>query len=223
MRASTPSAGVPHKSVYRDAFVQNVHRLLGMGYEKVRQAFAGDALRRKEEPEITGRMVENMAEVIEACDSPDWVKDYQVQEDVRLDYDGKEGIRRPYVDIVVVLRAPSGPWQRFHFEAKNIKSTDSLSTYLSNAGLGRLLRGYYARGHEHAGMLGYVQVGVCDDWATEVKNVLGQCRNDFGLPPRGEYWSKRSDVPALSSLYTSSHPRAKDCPKQIHHTFLLCY
>ena len=223
MRASTPSASVPHKAVYQDAFVQNVHRLLGMGYEKVRRAFAGDDLRRKKEPEITGRMVENMDKLIQDYVSPDWVKDYQVQEDVRLNYDEKEGIKRSYVDMVVVFRAPSGSWKFFHFEAKNIESADSISTYLSNVGLGRLLSGYYARGHEHAGMLGYVHAGACDDWATEVKNMLGQCREDHGLPPRGEYWSKRFDVPELSTSYTSSHPRAKDCPKQIHHTFLLCY
>jgi hypothetical protein len=194
-----------------------------MGYEKVRQAFAGDDLRRKEEPDVTGHIVKNMGDVIQNRSSPDWVKDYQVQDDVRLNYDEKEGIRRQYVDIEVVFRAPSSPWQFFHFEAKNIENTKSLATYLSDAGLGRLLSGYYARGHEHAGMLGYVQAGVCDDWATEVKNLLGQSRNNYGLPPRGEYWSKRADVPELSSSYTSSHPRAKDCPKQIHHTFLLCY
>ena len=193
-----------------------------MGYEKVRQAFAGDALRRKKEPKITGRLVENMNGVIQGRTAPDWVKVYHVQEDVRLNYDGKEGNDRSYVDIVVTFCASSGPRRFFYFEAKNIKDSASLSTYLSDAGLGRLLSGYYARGHEHAGMLGYVQAGACDDWATEVNNLLGQCREDYGLPPRGKYWSKRADVPELSSSYTSSHPRAEDCPKQIHPTFLLC-
>lgn len=194
-----------------------------MGYEKVRRTFAGSDLKSKKEPKITGRLVEHMDKVIQDRASPDWVKDYQVQEDRRLNYDDKEGNDRQYIDMEVVFRSPSGSWKYFHFEAKRIDGTASLAQYLNEAGLKSLLDNYYARGHEHAGMLGYVQAGACEDWATDVKKILGNCRKDYGLPPQGRYWSKRSDAPELVSSYTSSHPHALDCPKQIHHTFLLCH
>src|SRR2546427_5962096 len=85
---------------------------------------------------------------------------------------GKLGKRRKRVDIEFE-RSSRGVAFHFHFEAKRLYRSDSLSEYLGDEGLGMFLSGDYASDERVGGMLGYVQRDSLDAWLGKLQIELG--------------------------------------------------
>src|SRR4051794_17169028 len=114
---------------------------------------------------ITQRTVEEIITLIEAKDSPTWMRRYTATDNLPLSFPSRPGKQRPRIDIeILCLRGRPRP--RFHFEAKRLGPSNPVSPYLGPEGLGCFVTAQYARDSDEAGMLGYVQGGTCDSWAT---------------------------------------------------------
>ena len=149
------------------------HALLTVaeGYARMDAARYADA----EEPAITGELVAQMRRFLESGEAPEWADRYSVHDDPPLDVPGRQGKRRPRVDVEVECLAP-GRRPRLRFEAKRLKPSGNraVSVYLGSEGLGCFLAGRYPLTHGEAGMLGYVQ---CDDkaiWADRIGQALAE-------------------------------------------------
>ena len=60
----------------------------------------------REEDDITGELVQAMKEIQDQDDIPDWIVNYTIYEDPRLNVPGKKGKRRPKVDIQFEIVRP---------------------------------------------------------------------------------------------------------------------
>lgn len=207
-----------NRTTYQRAFVRNVHRVLSLGYQRLCRNGGSGVLVAKEEPAITGLLVEAMRAVKHQVD---WRLD--IDDDPPTNDDPrKEGKNRPRIDIQVRRLNKSGHEPRFHFEAKRLHDDGSLSKYLGNDGLKSLLSGYYAKGDSDAGMLGYVQNEPPLAWAERVRGRLDTDRDGYKLALTGQCWKKRPDPPELDLSFASAHPSGKRSIT-VHHTFLRCH
>jgi hypothetical protein len=213
--AKTPDK-TSNRAIYHRAFVRKVHRVLSLGYQRLCSSGGSGVLVAKEEPAITGLLVEAMRAV---KNQVDWRLDIDDDPPIN-DHSKKEGRNRPRIDIQV-RRLSSGHEPRFHFEAKRLHDDGSLSRYLGDDGLKSLLSGYYAKGDGDAGMLGYVQKEPPLAWAERVRGRLETDRDRYNLAPTGQCWKKHAE-PGLDLSFASAHPRSKQ-PITVHHTFLLCH
>ncbi len=217
------TAGTPRRSSnrapYRHAFVRDVHRVLSLGYRHLCNTEKAVALQAKQEPAITGLLVKAMKEVRHQAHC----HYFDIDDDPRLNDGEKEGRDREQIDIQVTRLASRPEAElRFHFEAKRLYRSDSVSEYMGDKGLKALLTEYYAKGDDHAGMLGYVQQGTPHEWAEKIREKLDTDRNGYGLTPNDACWLKRDDESALDDSYSSHHPNCSR-PITVHHTFLMCH
>ena len=235
MRAPVPSGSAPGAARYQEVFVDRVHQLLARGYELMRAACAETELQQKDEPKITGLLVKAMNKARHDDQIRDWAWLFCVKDDPRVDDHGLEGNDRPRIDIQVQELRQAPPEPCFQFEAKRLYDDGTLDKYMGTPGLQSLLNGWYAREHDDAGMLAYVQAELLETWAARVHSRLGQRRKLYGLCSAGPYWTKRGGLVGLVS-YTSFHPEApertarahpeahehRNRPLRVHQTFLLC-
>jgi hypothetical protein len=209
--------GLPPRD--REAYLANfrlhVHTLLWMGYERLdRGRLAG-----LDEPSITGELVRSIREAMAEDTAPDWVINYSLRDDPPLDSPGRFGRSRPRVDIEFE-RVQRGARPCYHWEAKPLRDGSSIGAYLGDEGLGCYLSGLYARGHDEAGMLGYVEVEDERAWATRIEASLLRSPQKFSLLKDGA-WSRVSVVSEIEHSYRTRHRRQQDRrPITVYHALL---
>jgi hypothetical protein len=113
--------------------------------------------------------------------------------------------KRPRVDIEII-NVKSRLRPRFHIEAKRLGRGNGVGKYVGKSGLGCILAGEYARAYDDAGMIGYVQVDACSDWAGKIERKLHGNRAGYRLVS-GSDWRSTSPTPELTLVYLTEHRR----------------
>jgi hypothetical protein len=197
-----PSGATSNASDLRKAFVQWVHQLVQLGYERLTPADHAN----EEEPAITGFLVEAIDNVLSDRAKP-WMTRFSVHDDPPVNDGRRKGKQRKRVD----LRIDSGhfrPRARFRFEAKRLGKRHPVTIYLGAEGLGCFLRGDYAREEDEAGMLGYVQFGDLEDWGGKIRDELAKTPNSYAVDPEVAFSPHTITSSELLKTYRSQHNRS---------------
>jgi hypothetical protein len=169
---------------------------------------------------VTEELVVAIIEAIEAPGADSWMQRYHVVDDVRVRHPQKRGKKRPRVDIEITNMRP-GRQPRLHFEAKRLCRGHAVGQYIGRKGLGCIIAADYARDHDDAGMLGYVQSGNSDDWATKIEKKLLGNRNVHHVV-EGSVWETSELTPELTHVFRTQHNRPSLArPVVVYHTLLL--
>ncbi len=193
-----------------------MHELLALGYSRLDSR----AFHSTDEEAITGELVRAIRDACDDPASPKWVDHFAVHDDPRVDDGVRKGKHRLKVDIGFES-SERRPRLRFPFEAKRLGPKHPVSVYLGASGLGCFLRGDYARDEQEAGMLGYVQSGDADDWATKIESELTDKPDAYGVR-NDDVFSHEVIDPALTNTYRSRHDRPTvGEPISVYHTLLL--
>jgi hypothetical protein len=212
-RAQGVSANTPD---LRRVFVARVHQLLALGYRRMDAKPFGF----QEEPVITGELARAMNAAIDDDGSPLWTHDFSVQDEQTINDGTLKGKHRKRIDIGVRSSRPR-PRNHFSFEAKLLSDKHPLRDYLGDNGLGRFLRGQYAKEDKDAGMLGYVQSESEGEWAQRLQIEL-QSREVEHSVCEGCCGVKHRFRSGPTYTYLSRHSRdAMNSPIDVYHTFLL--
>ena len=205
-----------NRSLYLRAFLRDAHRLIALGYSGT------DPTKQKKTVEefITQRIVEEIIKLIEAKNSPTWMRRYSATDNLPLTYPGKPGKQRPRIDIEILCLS-GRPRPRFHFEAKRLGDGNAVGPYLGPKGIGCFVVAKYARDSDEAGMLGYVQAGTCDSWADKIRQSIANDPAKYAIVA-GTDWEAVTIVPGCADSYRTQHDRASlkrvVC---VYHTLLL--
>lgn len=183
-----------------------VHRVLAVGF---RRLVAATRLLAKEETAITGLLVDQMRALVQGRDCPKGAEHFAIHDDRPESGEAVEGRRRPRIDIVVE-RTGKGRWPQFHVEAKRLNRPDSVAEYIGNDGVGCFLSGKYAKDEPDAGMLGYIQQGTPQTWATRLGTKLATMG-----------WTEHPLDVSLPHSYVSSHMR-NGRKFELFHVLLVC-
>ncbi|MGH9422034.1 MAG: hypothetical protein ACRD3J_18800 [Thermoanaerobaculia bacterium] len=202
-------------SVYEDALARRSHEFLALGHARLAPAdLAG-----LEETDITGKLCDAMNEVLDSPEAPEWATLVTVVDDQPESIGGRMGKRRPRTDVCVRCINPR-PEYRFRFEAKRLHSTNSLAAYLGEAGMLALVRGYYGP-LGHGGMIGYVQTGAENEWATRIQTTLREAPQDYDVVEPVAFVPLGVNVP--EPVFCSEHHAAlPNTFARITHTLLRC-
>jgi hypothetical protein len=201
---------------YRTGFLRDAHRLIARGYARLDTA----SLARTVEEDITDYLASAITDAIQELGSPRWMHRYFVVDDTHVRHPNKRGKKRPRVDIEII-NVHSNLRPRFHFEAKRLGRKNGIGKYVGKSGLGCILSGEYAREQEDAGMLGYIQLSTCADWAAKIEKKLTGDRAAYQLRD-GSAWEQRSPTPELADVFRTRHERpALNLPVDVYHTLLL--
>ena len=203
---------------YRQITLVRVHELLKLGYQRLDRV----SCRTAHENDISGDLADSIEDVLDDAPgdaSHEWMNRFSVHNEAPVRDPRRKGKRRRRVDIRIDS-AMRRPRTRFAFEAKPLGTGHSVRKYLGHNGLGRFLRGEYARTEDTAGMLGYVQSDKPADWAERIGRTLGESPVDYLVLPQGN-WRRASLVDGLEHTYCSSHSRQTvNTPIDIYHTLL---
>ena len=153
----------------RHVFICRVHQLIELGYARMNPS----AFQSTDEPDITGELICAIDQVCDDPESEGWISFFTPHDDPPVNDPMRKGKNRRKVDI----RIGSGeyrPRQKFHFEAKRLGKGLAVGVYLGPEGLGRFLRGEYARDEDMAGMLGYVQSEDPQHWADKIQAAIAK-------------------------------------------------
>jgi len=215
--------GTTNRDAYRQSFLRNIHRLLELGY----QSLVVKSYTNAEEDDITGDICKRMKELTEENPTEKWMAHFSIHDqdplNDRLHPDtGKvrRGKRRPRLDIRL-MNNKSMPKPRFCVEAKRLYSSNSVSGYMDDEGLGAFISGYYADKDDAAGMLGYVQADSVTEWLPKLRKKL---LSDTGLQPqaKGELWPSFQFKGGPANTYLSLHKRVEKMPDlEVYHTFFV--
>lgn len=221
--SSQPVSGTSNRDAYRKSFLRHVHCLMQLGYESLAPANFTSA----EEDDITGEICKRMKQLTEDAPSEKWMTNYSIHDQDPLNerlspVTGKirRGKRRPRLDIRLVNKQ-SIPNPRFCIEAKRLYSSNSVSDYIDDEGLGAFVCGYYAESDNAAGMVGYVQRDSIADWLPKLQKKL---LTDTGLQMQanGDAWSLSPFKKGPQHTYRSKHNRSKNLPAiEVFHTFFI--
>jgi hypothetical protein len=199
---------------YRQVVLVRIHQLLSLGYRRLN----GASYRAVHEEEISGDLADSIDDVLDDA-SQEWMDLFSVHNEAPVRDPKRKGKHRRKVDIRI-CSAQSRPRTRFAFEAKPLRDGKSVATYVGEHGLGRFLRGEYARGERWAGMLGYVQSDRLAEWAERIGAVLGQSPQDYRVVEGGG-WQHTPLVDGLEHSYHSTHSRdTVEGVIDIYHTLL---
>ena len=106
------------------------------------------------------------------------------------------------------------------FEAKRLRHKRSTSAYFGKDGIQCFLDGRYARNDPIAGMLGYVQTGSPESWASSIRHAIDKAAASLYLRMLVDEHGEPLPVD-LPYAYRSCHDRpAVGHPINIFHTFL---
>lgn len=150
------------------------HLLLTEGYQRMEPAKYANW----KEPDITGEICVNIQEFLESPESPEWVENYALRDDPKLNVPDKYGESRPRIDIEFEL-IRRGERPKFRFEAKRLGAKHPVSKYLGSEGLGAFLDGYYPLSYPMCGMLGYVQSKTTTIWRTKLQAELNKNPHNY--------------------------------------------
>ena len=209
------SGGSDNATDYRQVFLVRVHRLLRLGYERLDRS-ACDAA---DEEEISGELGDAIEFVLNDTSSPPWMDFFHVHNEKPVRDPERKGKRRRRLDIRIDS-AEQRPRTRFPFEAKRLAEGHGVGTYLGEDGLGRFLRGQYARSEDMAGMLGYVQSGEPEAWAASIGRTLSESPQKYCIV-EGMNWQHNLLLGGVEQTYRSSHRRQRfNRVIDIYHTLL---
>ncbi|HAN91584.1 MAG TPA: hypothetical protein DCQ33_05830 [Nitrospira sp.] len=205
--AATPEDDIRHR--YQAELRLHAIELLRLGHARLDTA----SFVSSEEEDITGRLKEEIEQVIEiAPDSPSWVVHYTVYDEEKPSGTGILGKSRPRIDITIKRswkRREEHP--RFRFEAKRLKADNRISAYFGKEGIGCFLRGTYPLSHGEAAMIGYVQAGSLSEWQDRLGAYVS--RKPARLRAiKGRTWA---DYPCRLPHSSVSEHRSKDWPRLV--------
>jgi hypothetical protein len=202
-------------SVYEDALARRSHELLMLGHARLVPA----DLAALEETDITGKLCDAMNDVLDSPDAPDWATIVTVVDDQPESVGARTGKRRPRTDVCVRCTSPR-PEHRFRFEAKRLQTARSVAEYLGEDGMLALLRGYYGI-LRHGGMIGYVQTGAENEWATRIKTALREAPRDYYVVEPVAFVPLGVNVPE-PVFFSEHHAALPNTFARITHTLLRC-
>jgi hypothetical protein len=196
--------------------VNHVHELVSIAYLRVDTASLSSA----EEPDITGRLVAAIKDVLNARSGPSWRSHYCVRDDPPV---GRAGGRsRPRVDIEFERTSPL-PRPQFQFEAKRLHSPSCVGRYLGSEGLQRFITKRYATNDEDAGMLGYVQNSDSQAWGLRLQQRMRSSMSQYQMRTIATPWPTQSIVANRGVRFHSVHARKTGADIAISHTLLRFY
>ena len=211
-RRPPPSAGGSQKKpVYVAAFIQKVLVLLHMGHQRLDfSSYASSA-----EDDITGELVTAVKDVLTDDRSPSWCYRFFCRDEERLNTGNRRGKNRRKVDISFERGGEAWLRPQFQFEAKRLRDGRSVGAYLGGDGLGCFFAGQdaYAREHDDAGMLGYVQAEDETAWASRIGSRLAKEPRKHHVSPDGA-WSGMAVADGPSHVYRTRHDR-QDPPRPL--------
>ncbi len=156
-----------------------------------------------------------------------WMQFYSVHDDPPVNEpksrrERRTGRGRKRLDIRIDLTRTS-PRSRFRFECKRLGRGYSAAKYLGVDGLGRFLRGEYAREDVRAGMLGYLQSDDEEKWAGKIEAAMAFAEDHRAIRPDSP-WRHEPVIKELIHTYRSGHSRGHGRrPIEIFHTLLRLY
>jgi hypothetical protein len=215
-KAAKKAGSSSNRPDYVASFLRDTHRLVARGYARMTPAsFKGTI-----EEVITEKLVEAINAAIQSPGAESWMHRYHAVDNLPLSHPEKSGKKRPRVDIEIT-NVRAGPHPQFHFEAKRLGRGYPVGQYVGRKGLGCIIHADYARDHDDAGMLGYVQTGTCDDWGAKIeKKLMGDGATHCLLP--GSSWRQSIITKELSHTFRTQHDRPSlSRPVDVHHTLLL--
>jgi len=218
-RSHQPRRQSENLADYGRLFLPRVYRLVKLGYDRMKPAEYACS----QETAITGSLVEAIDAVLDRPPVP-WMKFYSIHEDPPVnELKGRRqrriGKGRKRLDIRIDLTRTS-PRTRFRFECKRLGRGHSLGTYLGADGLGRFLRGEYAREDVRAGMLGYLQSDDEEKWASKIEAAIASAEDRYAVQ-RDSPWRHEPVINELIHTYRSGHSRGRGRrPIEIFHTLL---
>jgi hypothetical protein len=216
IRSAADQVGIEDVSdpTVRLAFIGNVHRLLALGYARLDICKYRDA----DEDLLTQDLKTALRKVTEDMRGPRWANHFSIHEKRRQDDEQRQGNSRLELDIVFE-RTQRGVHPCFVIEAKRLGPKHPVTVYLGPQGLGAFISCEYAREHDDAGMLGYVQSKTLDDWSQSLGSRLAVSPGKYSVEPTGT-WLPHT-FPGGPTTYRSCHRRsAERGPITIYHTLL---
>ncbi len=200
-RRSDPAATSSNAVEFRRAFIDQVHQLVRLGYDRLDPAEHAKAT----ETAITGHLLQAMEQV---CDDPpihvkSWIGFYHPAEETPVHAPGRTGSHRQRLDIRITS-LQTLPRGRFCFEAKRLGPNHPVSKYLGDEGLGCFLNGEYAPDDDTGGMLGYVQSKNVDHWAAQIAQSLDRSAKKCLVT---EPWIPNQITDGPDAVFRTQHSR----------------
>lgn len=206
--------GSDNAADYRHIALVRFHELLRRGYARLDRAVC----RKAPEEHISGDLADAIDDVLDERSDP-WMDSFSVHNEPPVRDPQRKGKHRRKVDIRIDS-ALGRPRTRFAFEAKRLGNGHGVPQYLGEDGLGRFLRGEYARTEDMAGMMGYVQSAAVGDWAAKIGGTLDASADDYRVL-KGRNWQHTPLVGGLEHTYRSTHSREHvHRPIDIYHSLL---
>lgn len=213
--SSSTGAATANQKDYRRAFLAHVHCLLQSGYLRLdaRKLVAA------EEPDITGKLVEAIKDLMNDPNAPTWVDNYAVADDPPIEDGKRRGKGRCRLDIQFESSAKR-PRPTMSFEAKRLEKRYTIGLYLGTGGLGCFLRGDYAADEPDVGMIGYVQEETLEHWISQLKSQLSSRSAALKVRP-GTSLEAYPFPGGPTNTQRSEHDRPAPLgPLTVYHSFL---
>ncbi|MCX5646869.1 MAG: hypothetical protein NTZ17_19650 [Phycisphaerae bacterium] len=199
----------------RLAFIGNVHRLLALGYRRLDAPKYHNA----DENLMTQDLTAALRKATQDVRNPRWTCWFSIHEKPKQNDEHLKGNSRLELDIVFE-RTQRGLHPHFVIEAKRLGPDHPIGEYLGPEGLGAFISCEYAREHDDAGMLGYVQSKTLDDWSSSLESRLATSPGKYSVEPTGT-WQRYSFRGGPAMTYRSCHKRPTGRrPITIYHTLL---
>ncbi len=215
MRGGFVAAKGVNPQDYESAFLIHCHCLIEIGYKEMQHTDC----RSSDEEVITGRLTQAIDEFLRSGHAPDWAEHFDVQEEKRINSDGREGKHRYRIDIV--LKHVAGRRPEHIFEAKRLNGSGSLSKYAGFDGMGCFLDGRYSASQQHASMLGYIQTESISLWIRKLQDYILSNQEKLQIQVEWEKANLVSESCDLPLIGVTTHRRKKSLPSiQIYHHIL---
>ncbi len=188
---------------YFDSFRENVHQLIAWGYNDIKIKLGPDS----EEVDISGELALAIDKRLNQKEIERKYRRFSVHDEKPYSSAGERGTKRRRLDIF--LEKTGANRLGYIFEAKRLKTNDfSIGKYLGKDGLGCFTQNIYAKEHQEAGMLAYVQNKDIKYWFSQLSGKV-----DSQLKPI-------SIVPQIKNEWCSIHKRNGNVNIRICHIFL---
>lgn len=222
-RRATNTGRSENHDDYHATFVRRVHQLIEAGYQRMRQEEPKKPFEFWAEEEISGELARHIERVRDEL-TQSWMRFFSLAPERHVDEPHlseekrRLGKRRKRLDFQFTC-CQRKPVQRFISEAKSLKQSGA-AQLLDEDGLGRILRGQYARGDSAAGLLGYVQLATVAAHATALESELTTQAANYGITTDGR-WVRVTFAGGPANTFRTRHRRAKLADVTIFTTLLL--
>ena len=218
-RRATNTGRSENHDDYHATFVRRVHQLIEAGDQRMQPVKRYEMWK---EEDISGELARHVDGVLDDTGAP-WMRFYSLAPERHVDEPHlaekkrRLGKHRKRLDFRFTCRQRA-PVQRFIFEAKSLKQS-GVAQLLDEDGLGRILRGAYAREDSAAGLLGYVQLATVAAHATALESELTLRAADYGVTADGR-WTRIVFNGGPANTFRTRHRRAKLADVTIFTTLL---